>query len=153
MSRKMRGLAESIALDSSVAVKWFKKGETGEQQALRIRDDVFTTKVQAIAPEWLFLEVVRALVKIGYPRQKVEEAYSMLREAASLGLIEVIPTNILLDKAKEAEIELRLFASDAIYLATAITQHTNLLTSDRHLLNKHVLEYAKEQDVRILSLE
>lgn len=149
----MHGLAESITLDSSVAVKWFKKGEAGEQQALRIRDDVFTTKLQAIAPEWLFLEVVRALVKIDYPRQKVEEAYSTLREAASLGLIEVIPTKILLDKAKEAEIELGLFASDAIYLATAIIQHTNLLTSDRHLLNRHVLEYAKEQGVRILSLE
>jgi len=149
----MQGLAESLALDSSVAVKWFKKGEKGEQQSLRIRDDVFTAKVHAIAPEWLFLEVVRALVKIQYPRQKVEEAYSMLREAASLGLIEVVPTNMLLDEAKEAEIELGLFASDAIYLAAAIVQHANLLTSDRHLLNRHVLEYAKEQGIRILPLE
>lgn len=149
----MHGLPESIALDSSVAVKWFKKGEAGEQQALRVRDDVFTTKVHAIAPEWLFLEVVRALVKISYPRQKVEEAYSMLKEAAFLGLIEVVPTNTLLDKVKEAEIELGLFASDAISLATAIAQHTDLLTSDRHLFNDHVLEYAKEQGVRVLSLE
>jgi len=50
-------------------------------------------------------------------------------------------------------VELGLFASDAIYLATAIAQHTDLLTSDRHLLNNHVLEYAKEQGVRVLSLE
>jgi Arc/MetJ-type ribon-helix-helix transcriptional regulator/predicted nucleic acid-binding protein len=133
--------------------KMAQEGRNGRAPGPWNQGDVFTGKLQAIAPESLLLEVVRALVKIDYPRHKVEETYSTLRETASLGLIEVMPTKMLLDSAKEAEIELGLFASDAIYLATAIIQHTNLLTSDRHLLSKHVLEYAKEQGVEILSLE
>ncbi len=146
-------MVETIALDASVAVKWFKKGERVEQQALRLRGEIFTTKTHAVAPSWLFLEVVRALVKIDYPKEKIEEAYSTLREAASLDLIEIIPINALLDKAKEAEIELKLFASDAVYLATAITRHANLLTEDKHLHKETVLEYAEKEGIHILSLE
>jgi len=48
--------------------------------------------------------VVRALVKVSYPRGKIEEAYSTMKEAANLELIKLIPVQTLLDKAKEIEI-------------------------------------------------
>jgi len=153
MKKMTPSLPETIAIDASIVVKWFKKGETHEQQALKVRDEIFTTKVHAIAPEWLLLEVTRALVKIGYPKNKIEEAYASLREAASLDLIEVVPMNRFLDKAKEAEIELKLFASDSTYLATAIVEKTDLLTEDRHLLNRRVLAHAEKEGIRIFALE
>lgn len=146
-------MAGTVVLDASVVVKWFKKGERAEEQALRVREEIFTTKAHAIAPEWLLLEVVRALVKIEYPGEKIEEAYSTLREAASLDLIEVIPIDRVLDRTKDVEIELRLYASDALYLATAITHQADLLTDDKHLLEPRVLEYAERQGIHIVSLK
>lgn len=146
-------LPETITIDASIVVKWFKKGETHEQEALSVREEIFTTKVHAIAPEWLYLEVIRALVKIGYPKNKIEEAYASLREAASLDLIEVVPMNRFLDKAREAEIELKLFASDSTYLATAIVEKADLLTEDKHLLNRRVLTYAEKEGIHILALD
>jgi len=146
-------LPETIAVDASIVVKWFKKGEAHEQQALKVREDIFTTRLHAVAPEWLFLEIVRALVKIDYPKNKIEEAYASLKEATSLDLIEVVPMSRSLDKAKEAEIELKLFASDAAYLATAITYSADFLTEDKHLLNKRVSTYAEKEGIRILTLE
>jgi len=142
-----------MAVDASIVVKWYKKGEEHEQQALRIREEILTAKLHAIAPEWIFLELVRALVKIDFPKEKIEQAYESLREAASLGLMDIVPMSRSLDKAKEIEIQLKLFASDAAYLATAITHRTDLITEDRHLLNKRVLNYAKEEGIRILALE
>ncbi|MBS7651045.1 MAG: type II toxin-antitoxin system VapC family toxin [Candidatus Bathyarchaeia archaeon] len=142
-----------ISLDASIVVKWFKKGEAHERQALKVRDDIFTMKVHAIAPELLLLEVVRALVKIGYPKLKIEGAYSTLKEAASLNLIELAPMCGLLDKAKEVEVELSLSASDATYLAASIVHNADLLTEDKHLLGNHVLKYAEKDGIHILSLK
>lgn len=152
MSERKPRLSVTIAIDASIAVKWFKKGERGEEQALIVREEIFTGKKRAIAPAWLLLEVVRGLVKIDYPKEKVQEAYSALREAASLDLIEIVPINALLDKAKDAVIDLKLFASDAAYLAVAITEHADLLTDDEHLLKQRVLDYAEKEGIHILRL-
>ncbi|RLI20833.1 VapC toxin family PIN domain ribonuclease, partial [Candidatus Bathyarchaeota archaeon] len=37
-----------IAVDSSVIVKWFKKGEEFEEEALKFRDDVFSGRINAV---------------------------------------------------------------------------------------------------------
>jgi len=144
---------EIIALDASVVTKWFKKGEKHEQEALSLRDKILGSKVYAVTSEWLLLEVVRALVKVNYPRDKVEEAYSILKEITSLGFIEVIPVSKSLDKAKEIEIALSLFASDAVYLATAMINHATLISEDKHLLNRNVVDYAQREGIKIISLE
>lgn len=152
MKRKMSGLDEVFTLDASIVVKWFKKGEELEQEALSLRDKILRSKIYTITSEWLLLEVVRALIKVNYPRNKIEEAYSMLKEITSLGFIEAIPVRKALDKAKDVEIDLSLFASDAIYLATAIINHATLISEDKHLLNKNVMNYAQKEGVKIISL-
>jgi predicted nucleic acid-binding protein len=134
-------------------VKWFKKGERGETEALSIREEIFTATIQAVAPHLLLLEVVRALVKIHCPREKVEQVYSTLKEAASLEIIRLIPIQGLLDKAKEIEIDLKLFASDSTYLAAAITENKDLLTDDNHLLEQNVRQYAEKQGIHILPIK
>mgnify|MGYP001026922826 CR=1 FL=1 len=51
-----------ISVDASVIVKWFKKGEKYEQEALKLRDNVLSTAVSPILSEWVYLEVVRGFV-------------------------------------------------------------------------------------------
>jgi len=152
MKRKTSALGRVFALDASVVAKWFKKGEEHESEALNLRDNILGSKVAALTSEWLLLEVVRALVKVNYSKEKIEEAYSALREITSLGFIEAVPVGKALEKAKEVEIALSLFASDSVYLATAITNNATLITEDRHLLNKMVAEHAKKEGIKIVSL-
>ncbi|MFQ6075145.1 MAG: type II toxin-antitoxin system VapC family toxin [Candidatus Bathyarchaeia archaeon] len=152
MKRKMKPLVETITLDASVVVKWFKKGEAHEEESLSLRDAILTSKIPATTSEWLLLEVVRGLVRANYPREKVDEAYSTLREMTSVGFIEALPIREVMDEAKGLEIDLSLFASDAVYLATAILTQAALITEDRHLLDKHVVKYAQERGVKITAL-
>ena len=148
----MSDLDEPIALDASVVVKWFRKGEEFEREALSLRDEILGSRVRAVTSEWLLLEVVRGLVKAKYPREKIEEAYSVLKEMTSIGFIEAMPVGEALDKAKDVEVDLSLYASDAIHLATAIINRATLISEDRHLLSKSVTSYARRQGIKIVRL-
>ena len=141
-----------MVLDASVAVKWFKKGERLEGEALALRDRVLGSKITALTSEWLLLEVARAMAKAGFPADKIGEAYSILREMGSLGFMEVVPVGEVLDLAEEAIAGLRLYASDSVYLATSVKRGASLVTDDRHLLRAEVKGYAAERGVRIFSL-
>ena len=142
-----------IAVDSSVIVKWFKKGEEFEEEALKFRDDVFSGSINAVISEWVYLEVVRGLVKIGLQENMIDRAYDTLKEAAYLGFIEVIPVSNLLDEAKKLEILLRLYASDAVNLATALKNSINMLSEDRHLHRKSVGDYLVKRGLRVFRLK
>jgi len=142
-----------IAVDSSVIVKWFKKGEEFEEEALKFRDDVFSGSINAVISEWGYLEVVRGLVKIGLQENMIGRAYNTLKEAAYLGFIEVIPVSNLLDEAKKLEVRLRLYASDAVNLATALKNSINMLSEDRHLHRKSVGDYLVKRGLRVFRLK
>jgi len=142
-----------IAVDSSVIVKWFKKGEEFEEEALKFRDDVFSGSINAVISEWVYLEVVRGLVKIGLQENMIDRAYDTLKEAAYLGFIEVIPVSNLLDEAKKLEVRLRLYASDAVNLATALKNSINMLSEDRHLHRKSVGDYLVKRGLRVFRLK
>jgi len=146
-------LGEVFALDASIVVKWFKRGEEFEREALSLRDKILGSKVSAVTSEWLLLEVVHALVKVNYPKEKIEETYATLREITSLGFIDAVPVGETLDKAKEVEVVLSLFTSDAVYLAAAIINHATLISEDRHLLNMDVANYAQKEGIKIISLK
>lgn len=141
-----------ITLDSSVIVKWFKKGEEFEEEALKLRDDVLSGVVSPIISEWVYLEVIRALIKTGFPRVKVNEAYDTLRDMAEFGFIEVISVTSLLDKAKELMIELNLYASDAVNLSSALMSSTDILSEDKHLLRRPVRDFMRKAGLKVLRL-
>jgi predicted nucleic acid-binding protein len=153
MKRRTRILDNILALDASIVAKWFKKGEEFEREALSLRDKILRSEGHAVTSEWLLLEVVRALVKVNYTRDKIEEAYSTLKEITSLGFIEAVPVREVLDESAEMEIALSLFASDAVYLATAVTKHATLITEDKHLLDRNVVDHAQRKGVRVISLK
>ena len=143
---------EALALDASVVVKWFKEGERLEREALALRDGMLDGRTSALTSEWLPLEVVRAMVRVGFPGEKIDGAYSALKEIASLGFIEAVPVGEVLDEAKEIIVALSLFASDSVYLATAVKRNATLVTEDRHLLSRKVKDYAGKRGIKVMSL-
>ena len=142
-----------ICVDSSVVVKWFKKGGEYEGEALRLRDEVLSSRVSVTICEWVYLEVVRALVKAEYPKAKVVRAYEILKEMADLGFINTVPLHDILEKARDLEIELNLYSSDAVNLATAVLSSQNMLTEDKHLLRENVRNYLKKLSLKIVRLK
>ena len=113
----------ALVADSSVVVKWFKKGEEFEGEALGLRRDVLSSTVILFTPEIVPLEVCRALMKVGYPSEKAKEAYATLSEMGELG-----------------------------FLAAAISNSTDLLTEDRHLLRQGVKENLERRKLKVVRL-
>ena len=143
----------TVGVDSSIIVKWFKKGEEHEKEALKLRDDTLSAIVNPILSEWVYLEVVRALVKAKYPKAKIIQSYETLKEMAELGFIRTIPISSLLEKAKDLEIELNLYASDAVNLSTAVLNSKDMLTEDKHLLQKSVKGFMEKLGLKISKLD
>lgn len=71
----------------------------------------------------------------------------------NLGFIEAIPISDLLEKAKELEIRLRLYASDAVNLAPALINSVNMVSEDRHLLCSHVKNLMETLRLKIFRLK
>jgi len=66
---------KGFTVDSSVLVKWFKKGEEFDEEATRLREEVLNGLITLTVSEWTLLEVARALMKVNFPREKVYESY------------------------------------------------------------------------------
>lgn len=64
-------------IDSSVVVKWFKRGEESEKEAQRLYRGITDMEIDAVASEWILLETTRGLVKVGYTREKIDEAFDI----------------------------------------------------------------------------
>jgi predicted nucleic acid-binding protein len=72
-------------LDASVVVKWFKKGEPYESEAMAIYGMIRELETDAVTSEWTALEVVRGLTKVGYPKEKIEASYEIIMELSGTG--------------------------------------------------------------------
>jgi len=142
-----------VSTDSSVLVKWFKKGEEKEELAIRLKDDVLDEKIILLCNEWVQLEIIRALTKANYSRNKIKETKEFLKDIELLGLIRFVKVSDVKDLALEIIYSLNLYAADAVVLATAILNNVNLITEDSHLLKKKVMKYAKEHGVEIFTLD
>jgi len=142
----------ALVADSSVVVKWFKKGEEFEGEALGLRRDVLSSTVILFTPEIVPLEVCRALMKVGYPSEKAKEAYATLSEMGELGFLAFASTAVLKDIARDQIVGLNLYVADALSLAAAISNSTDLLTEDRHLLRQGVKENLERRKLKVVRL-
>lgn len=142
-----------ICTDASVVVKWFKKGEVKEKFALKLKDDILDEKISVVCSEWVLLEVIRALTKIKYPKGKIEDAKLFLLGLEAGGFIEIVSISSVRKLASEIIYKLNLYASDAVILATAMYKKTDLITEDQHLLKRRVINYARENKLKILTLD
>ncbi len=100
------------------------------------------------------MEVVRAMVKAGYPKQKVNDAFDEIFEMMNIGALRKVPVSDVLHLAKSIELNYSLYAADAVHIATAI--HTNasmLWTEDHHMQKESLKELFRNHSIEVKSLK
>ncbi len=146
-------MSTPVVLDSSVVVKWFKAGEEREGEALLLKSKVLNMEVSAFIPEILPLEVIRALQKASYPKEKMEKAIVVMRMLEHHHVWKAIPLSGVRWRGIELVMELGLYASDAIVLSTGLEVGGVLITEDHHLLKERVVRYAGERGLDVVDLK
>lgn len=141
-----------ISLDASVLVKWFKKGEENEEWAMKLKDKVLSREIVPIVNEYVFLEIVRAMKKAGFPKTKIVETARFLEDLEILNYVNVVTVKEVRNLAIELIHELNLYASDALVLATSLSKHATLVTEDKHLLRRNIKKYAENKNINIFRL-
>lgn len=141
-------------IDASVTVKWFKKGEHYEKEALYLLERIKSFEMTCNANEWIILETIRGLVKANYPEEDIDRAYDNLMELMDIKAIKKISVSDVLPVAKSIERDLNLYAADAVHLATAIVTGSRVLwTEDKHLHKKKVNDFAQNHRLEVLGLD
>jgi len=101
-------------IDASIIVKWFHKGESFDAESHILLEKIIELEHDFIVNEWVLLEVVRALVKAGYTKQKVNDAFDEIIEMMNIGALRKIPVSDVLHLAKSLELNYSLYATDAV---------------------------------------
>jgi predicted nucleic acid-binding protein len=141
-------------IDASVAVKWFKAGEEHSKEALALFKRIKEFEIDAVMSEWIVLEIVRALVKVGYSKDKIETVFGVIRDIFDLGIVRKIGVSEIVDLAKDIEIETTMGAADSVHLASAIKSGAKVLWSeDGHLHRQKVKEFAKKYEIEIRKIK
>jgi predicted nucleic acid-binding protein len=81
---------------ASIIVKWFHKGEAFDAESHVLLGQIIELKHDFVVNEWVLLEVVRAMVKAGYPKQKVNDAFDEIFEMMNIGALRKVPVSDVL---------------------------------------------------------
>lgn len=148
-----------IYFDASVAVKWFKKGERYEKEAMNLLTKIIALDIDVASSEWTSIEIVRGLKRaqnkgeMNITDTRIEEVFQEIEDLFETKTAQMITVSQVKTKAKECEIKLSLSAADAIHLASAIEiQAKYLVTDDDHLLKESAKNYASVYNLSIITL-
>jgi len=120
-------------IDASVIVKWFKEGEEFRRESLKLRERVINFDTEFVMSYYGLLEIVRALVKANFPREIIDDTFQSINDLYNVGALKSVSIDEVLYLAKEIEIEVNLYASDALHVASAINHNCDILWSaDKH---------------------
>ena len=140
-------------LDTSVVVKWFKEGEAYRDEALVLRDRLVDFDGEFVMSYYGVIELVRALVKTGFSREKIEDAFQSLVDLYEIGALKTVKIEEVLYLVKDIEVELNLYAADALHLASAIHHDCDVLWSvDEHFLKNKTKRFLKTRRVEVKHL-
>ena len=99
------------------------------------------------------MELVRALVKSKYPRKEIEDSFQSMMDLYDIDALKSVGIEEVLHQAKDIAIELHLYASDALHLASAIHHGCNIFWSeDRHHLKDTTRKFMDGYNIGIKSL-
>lgn len=119
-----------IALDASVAVKWFLP-EEGSEEALKLLEET----PRFVAPELIKVEVLAAItrrVRLGVlPAFEAGRCCADWLGRANSTLFVLLPQEELLPQAVTLALQLKHPLQDCLYLAAAMHSGIPLLTADR----------------------
>ncbi len=149
-----------IALDTSVAFKWLKRGERLDAEANDLLARIQRREVDAVACEILSLEVVRGLKNVqardptlGFTDPVIEGAYSYLQHRFQTGEVRESYVKDVKEHAKDVEIAIGLYTADALHLATALFWKADYFAvDDHHFLTPKAKAYAASRGVQTVDL-
>ncbi len=141
-------------LDASIVVKWFKEDELDRINAVSLRERIIENESEFFMSRFGVLEFVRALVKAGFQRKKIDECVDLLDQLYQLEALQEVSLDDVVGLAKEFEIELNLYAGDAIHLASGVKASCEIFWSaDKHHLKDKTRRYLSRFGMEIRSLE
>ena len=141
-------------LDTSIVVKWFKEEESGHFEALLLLDRIKDFETDFVMSEYGLLELVRALSKAKYPVDRIEAAFRNVCDLYEIRALKRVPMEDALFLAKDIEIALNLYASDALHLASAIQHGCRIFWSaDKHHLKNSTRDFMKRYNIEMRPLD
>ena len=142
-------------LDTSIIVKWFKEeNEDNRDEALMLRDRIIKFDSEFVISYYGLFELIRALVKHNYPKESIEDAFQSINDLYEIDGLKNVRMEEVLFLVKEIQIELKLFASDALHLASAIHYGCKIFWSeDHHHLKNETKKYMQKFGVEVKSLK
>ena len=124
--------SEILVVDSSVAVKWFRRNEEfGVQEAESLLTDHRAGAVKLVCPTQLRLEVLNALRMHGADGDQLERVTRALEDT---GLFWVHMDVELAISAARIAADHQLTVYDAAFVATALMLDAELVTDDQAIL-------------------
>ncbi len=127
-------------IDTSIIVKWFHKGEVFDDESHILLEKIIELEHDFVVNEWALLEVVRAMVKAGYTKIKVDNAFEDIFEMMNIGALRKIAVSDVLHLAKSIELNYSLYAAEAVHIATAIHTNSSILWTEDHNMQKESLK-------------
>lgn len=140
-------------IDASIIVKWYKKDEAGYEGAKNIKQRIVDFESDFVMSEFGALEVFRALVKNQFPKDTINDAFQSIQDFYDTDALKRVKLEDVIYLAKDLEIDLNLYASDAIHLASAINHKCKIFwTSDHHFSKDKTVDYVKRYDLEIKTI-
>ena len=127
-------------IDASIIVKWFHKGEAFDAESHILLDNIIELEHDFVVNEWVLLEVVRAMVKAGYTKIKVNNAFEDIFEMMNIGALRKIAVSDVIHLAKSIELNNSLCSAEAVHIATAIHTNSSILWTEDHNMQKESLK-------------
>lgn len=127
-------------IDTSIIVKWFHKGEAFDDESHILLEKIIELEHDFVVNEWVLLEVVRVMVKAGYTKIKVNNAFEDIFEMMNIGALRKIALSDVLHLAKSIELNYSLYAAEAVHIATAIHTNSSILWTEDHNMQKESLK-------------
>jgi len=141
-------------LDASVIVKWFRKEEENHDKSMQLLERIQTMETHFVTSTFSLLEVTRALVKAGEKKDRIQSTYEYLDDLIDIRALEVVKVDEVISLAKDIEIDLTLYASDAIHIASAIHHNCSAVWSeDEHHKKNKTREYLEKRNIEVKSLD
>ena len=99
------------------------------------------------------MELVRALVKNKYPKNKIEESFQSIMDLYKIDALKGVGIEDVLYRAKDIAIKLNLYAGDALHLASAVYHECKIFwCEDKHHLKASTRNFMDRYNIKIKSL-
>ncbi len=95
-------------LDTSVIVKWFKEDEEHREESLKLRERVINFDSEFVMSYFGLLELVRALVKNNFPKEKIDKSFQSIHDLYKIDALKNVGVEGALFFAKDIDLKKKI---------------------------------------------